>query len=84
MEDYDGALLTFQQAGKIFEEKYPETHFRIAEYHMEFGKMYNMKKQFASALEHFEKALQIYRHNFDDSHSSVREAEEYVRELSSI
>lgn len=84
MGNFEDALATFKKAEKIFAEKYPETHYRVAEFHMDIGKLFHLQQMEDAARPHFEQALQIYRHNFDDSHSSVIEAEQFVNELSSI
>ena len=81
MREFERALQTFQRAGEIYEAKYPENHYRRGQYHMEAGKLHAIQEQTAEALEHFNAALAINQSNFDDTHSAVIEAREWVERV---
>lgn len=84
MHNFEDALQTFQRAGEIFNQRYPETHYRVAEYNMELGKMYVMQNQKPSALSHLNRALELYLQNYDESHSSVQTTQEYIQLAQSL
>ena len=69
----------FTKAGKLFQQHYPESHYRVGEYHRELGKLYLMQKKEPLALEHLNRALDIFLQNFDEDHSSTQMTREYIQ-----
>ncbi|MEX1269572.1 MAG: serine/threonine-protein kinase [Balneolaceae bacterium] len=63
----------YREAGPIFYEEFPENHYRVAEYLVDYGKLKLLQEKFTEAKEDFDNALQIFRSNFDEDHTYIKE-----------
>jgi len=61
----------FAEAHLIFEQKFPDTHHRVGEFYLEWGRLKIAEKNFDSASNYLQKSLGIFLENFDEGHQHV-------------
>ncbi|CAF1528653.1 unnamed protein product [Rotaria sp. Silwood1] len=78
-EQWKNCLMCYELQLDVREEMLDPNHEDIGITHAHIGVAYGRMKKYEKAIEHFRKALNIYRHSYQPDHPNVLKAEENLQ-----
>ncbi len=79
MGNFAEAETSFVKAQVIFEEKFPDDHYRTAEFWVDYGRLKLHQQEFKTARDFLEKGLRIFTKRFGDHDERTNEAARYLK-----